>query len=63
MSDSKPNQTSRRGFLKTTGCVAGASALLGEALPSVHAGENGEIRVALIGCGGRGSGATAIQRS
>jgi predicted dehydrogenase len=59
MNESKPNQTSRRGFMKTTGCVAGASALLGGALPSVHAGENGEIRVALIGCGGRGSGAAA----
>lgn len=34
-----------------------ASALAGVALPAVHAGEKNEIQVALIGCGGRGTGA------
>ena len=51
--------SSRRDFLKTTGQVAAASALAGVAIPSVHAGEDNTIRVALIGCGGRGTGAAA----
>ena len=29
------------------------------AVPHVHAGENNTINVALIGCGGRGTGAAA----
>jgi predicted dehydrogenase len=33
------------------------SALAGVALPQVHAGESGTVRVALVGCGGRGTGA------
>ena len=48
---------SRREFLKTTGRVAAASALAGVTIPSVHAGENNTIQLALIGCGNRGSGA------
>jgi len=52
--------TSRREFLKDTGRVAVAtSALAGVAIPSVHAGENNTIKVALVGCGGRGTGAAA----
>jgi predicted dehydrogenase len=58
MTESKPS-TSRRDFLKTTGTVATASALAGVMVPSVHAGEDNTIRVALIGCGGRGTGAAA----
>ncbi len=50
---------SRREFLKTTGQVAAVSALAGVAVPNVHAGEDNTIRVALIGCGGRGTGAAA----
>jgi predicted dehydrogenase len=50
---------SRRDFLKTTGAIAGASALAGVAIPSVHAAEDNTIRVALVGCGGRGTGAAA----
>jgi len=53
------NGATRRDFLKTTGQVAAASALAGVAIPSVHAGEDNTIRVALIGCGGRGTGAAA----
>lgn len=49
--------TSRREFLKDTGRIAAASALAGVALPYVHAAENNTIQVALVGCGGRGSGA------
>jgi predicted dehydrogenase len=58
MTEPKPN-TSRRDFLKTTGVVAGASALAGVAIPAVHAAEDNTIRVALVGCGGRGTGAAA----
>jgi predicted dehydrogenase len=43
--------TSRREFL-------GASALAGVTLPYVHAAENNTINLALVGCGGRGTGAT-----
>jgi len=54
---SKP--TSRREFIKTTGRVAAASALAGVALPHVHAAENNTLQIALVGCGGRGTGAAA----
>jgi predicted dehydrogenase len=58
MNDSSSNfQTTRREFIKTTGKVAAVSALAGVALPSVHAAGNETIQVALIGCGGRGTGA------
>ncbi|HMB06241.1 MAG TPA: Gfo/Idh/MocA family oxidoreductase [Isosphaeraceae bacterium] len=56
MTEPKPS-TSRRGFLKATGQVAAGSALAGVAIPSVHAGEDNTIQVALVGCGGRGTGA------
>ena len=46
-------------FLKRTGQVAAASALVVGAAPHVHAAENNTIQVALIGCGGRGTGAAA----
>ncbi len=51
--------TSRRDFLKTTGQVAAATALAGVALPQVHAAASDAIQVALVGCGGRGTGAAA----
>lgn len=51
--------SARRDFLKQTGRIAGAAALAGIAIPSVHAAENNTIQVALIGCGGRGTGAAA----
>lgn len=56
MTEPKPS-TSRRGFLKATGQVAAGSALAGVAIPSIHAGEDNTIQVALVGCGGRGTGA------
>ena len=37
--------------------MAAGSALAGVAIPHVHAAEDNTIRLALIGCGGRGSGA------
>jgi predicted dehydrogenase len=50
---------SRRDFLKSTGKLAAATALAGVIVPAVHAAEDNTIRVALIGCGGRGTGAAA----
>jgi predicted dehydrogenase len=48
--------TSRRGFLKTSAAAAVGASLL-ELAPAVHAQGDGTIRVGLIGCGGRGTGA------
>ncbi len=50
---------SRRDFLTSCGTAAGVGAvtLLSGGIPAVHAGEEHTIRLALIGCGGRGSGA------
>lgn len=59
MSKNTNNTGSRRNFLKNTGRIAAASSLTGLALPHVHAGEDNTIRLALIGCGGRGCGAVA----
>ncbi|NOX54100.1 MAG: gfo/Idh/MocA family oxidoreductase [Planctomycetes bacterium] len=57
MSESTKRFSSRRTFLKATGSIAASSALAGTAIPTVHAGEDNTIRIALIGCGGRGTGA------
>lgn len=54
MSDS--TQT-RRQFLAATGGVALATAIPALSRAGVHQQGGGEIRVALVGCGGRGSGA------
>ncbi len=51
--------TSRREFLKTSGRLAAATALAGVAIPRVHAAGGDTLQVALIGCGGRGTGAAA----
>jgi predicted dehydrogenase len=56
-SSAQPQQSSRREFLKTSGKIAAGTALAGVAIPKVHAAEENTIRLALIGCGGRGSGA------
>ena len=59
----KPNPTdnlrpSRRDFLKTsTAALAGGVTASFGALPAVHAAGSDEIRVGLIGCGSRGTGA------
>lgn len=54
-----PRQPSRREFLADSAKVVAGSALAGVALPWVHAAEDNTIRLALIGCGGRGTGAAA----
>jgi predicted dehydrogenase len=51
--------TSRRDFLKaTSGAIAGA-ALAGAIGTRAYAGESNTIKVVLVGCGGRGTGAAA----
>jgi predicted dehydrogenase len=52
-------KATRRGFLQTTGRLAVTSAAFGATLPAVHAAEDNTIQLALIGCGGRGTGAVA----
>src|SRR5690242_7847995 len=48
---------SRREVMKKSGTVAAVSAFAGMSVPNVHAAENNTIRIALVGCGGRGTGA------
>ena len=52
-----PSKVTRRQFLGRSGAMAAGAALLGTAVPAVHAAEDNTIRLALIGCGGRGTGA------
>ena len=59
MSQSIGKGTSRREFLKGTGRLAAISAVTAGIAPRMYAGENNTIQLALIGCGGRGSGAAA----
>jgi predicted dehydrogenase len=59
MNETSESLSTRREFLKTTGRLAAASALAGVALPHVHAAGSDLIQVALVGCGGRGSGAAS----
>ena len=49
--------TNRREFLHNTGRVAAATSLATMMVPKVHAAEDSTIRIALVGCGGRGTGA------
>jgi predicted dehydrogenase len=57
MNPDEKKLTSRRQFIKAAGGAAAASALTGVAAPAVHAAGSDLIQVALVGCGGRGSGA------
>ena len=50
--------TSRRDFLKLSGYATAASVLAGIG-PRLYASEHNTIRLALVGCGGRGTGAVA----
>jgi len=50
----KNSLTTRREAIRT---AAGASVLAGVAIPHVHAAVNEEVKLALVGCGGRGTGA------
>lgn len=59
LSKAAARSVSRREFMNRSGILAAGSALAGMAIPHVHATEDNTIRLALIGCGGRGSGAAA----
>ena len=49
---------SRRTFLKQAGVLTAGTVLVGQAVPKVHAAENNTIKIAVVGCGSRGSSAT-----
>jgi predicted dehydrogenase len=53
----RPESPSRREFIKATSQVAAVSALAGVAIPRCHAAQDSTIKLAVIGCGGRGTGA------
>jgi predicted dehydrogenase len=57
MSHDRDQGLSRRDLLKRSGQVAAATAVSGLVLPRAHAAEDNTIQLALVGCGGRGSGA------
>ncbi len=59
MSESTQPGISRRDLLKTSGQVAAVATLAGSLAPYVHAGVNETVQLALVGCGGRGTGAIA----
>ncbi len=59
MSEIAKRNTSRREFLKKTSRIAASSALIAAVAPRIYAGEDNTIKVALVGCGGRGAGAAA----
>jgi hypothetical protein len=50
---------SRRDFLKVSAAAAGAALASGLIAPHVHAAGGDTLKVGLIGCGGRGTGAAA----
>jgi len=51
--------TSRREFLKLSGRMAASATLVAGVSPRMYAAEGGPIKLALVGCGGRGTGAVA----
>jgi len=51
--------SSRREFLKRSGGALASAALAGSLSARVYAGEQNTIKLALVGCGGRGTGAAA----
>lgn len=57
MNSQSSADVSRRDFLQHAGRLATVSALAGVSIPYVHAAGSDLIRVALVGCGGRGTGA------
>jgi len=59
MSEITRKSTSRREFLKNTGRIAVTSAVMAGIVPRIYAAENNTIKLVLIGCGGRGTGAAS----
>ena len=61
MSDTNttPNDSSRRDFLKTSAAVASTAVAANLMSSSVYAAGSDTLKLGLVGCGGRGSGAAA----
>ena len=57
MESSNKTLTSRREAIKTGGKVAAVSVLANAVIPHVHAADDQTLKVSLVGCGGRGTGA------
>ncbi len=57
MSNTTNNNLSRRQIIQSTAGLATVSALAGVGVPFVHAAGGETIQLALVGCGGRGTGA------
>jgi predicted dehydrogenase len=58
MSDKTTSGANRRDFLKTATVAAGAAVVSNLSLaPAVHAAGSDQIKVGIVGCGGRGTGA------
>lgn len=53
------SDNSRRSFIKQASAVAATASLVQGSMRSVHAAGNETIQVALVGCGGRGTGAAS----
>jgi predicted dehydrogenase len=53
------SKLTRRNFLSNSGKLATGGALAGVALPMVHGQSSDVTKVALVGCGGRGTGAAS----
>ena len=53
------DKPSRRQFLKESGRLLAGSVVAGVAMPRIYAAQDHTIRLALVGCGGRGTGAVA----
>ena len=58
MSTPSTTTANRREFLKQGGAIAAGASVLA-ALQPVHAAESNTVRLSIIGCGGRGTGAVA----
>jgi len=56
---SNPTRASRREFLKTSGAAVAGAALAGALVRPGYAAESNTLKLALVGCGGRGTGAIA----
>ena len=57
MNESNKKNTSRREFLKNTGRLAATAAAAAGIVRPGYAAESNNVNIALIGCGGRGTGA------
>jgi predicted dehydrogenase len=57
MTEPKGPGASRRSFLRTSAAAVSAAALSPLPIPSVHAAGSGTIKIGMIGCGGRCTGA------